>query len=432
MNSRHSTLIYIAAVFITLLVVLAYDFLPQRRFLLLPNKDSWAYTNDDREVGGHSAAGFTTPDFSHWHCQLNTGADEPFCSIGVAMSRDTTDWTVGTDLSMYDQLLVDLRYEGDAKLVRIHIRNYDPLISNPEDYNSAKFNKINLRVSDLHKPILLNMHEFQLSDWWIDQFDIPRKWSQATFDRVTSIGFDFAQSAGMGSHDIEFHRIEFIGAYVDRNIWYLAIIVAWMLAILVLGISRLRDLHLRSLRDQRRLREMADYARAMKAEATTLQHQSRIDPLTGAYNRHGLQQIVETSFEFRRSGENIAIILLDIDHFKQINDHYGHSAGDKVLKVLGSLLLKNTRSFDSVARWGGEEFLLVCPHTTPDNALQLAEKVRLAVKQLTFDDHPDLQITASFGITGVVANEDFAKAFNRADVALYNAKHHGRDRCEMN
>lgn len=419
----------ILGVLLTLLLVFLYEYLPQRQYRLLPSYDAWAFSTDDREHGGNSEARWVGVGNSLWHCELRVGIDNPECAIGVALSRDTDDWTAGVDFSTYEAIVIDIQYTGPAKLIRMHMRNYDELISTPEDYNSAKFNKINLRVSDLKEPIRIEFTEFQLADWWINQYDIPRKWSQATFDRVTSFGMDFAAPAPLGRHEIKINRIDFVGSYISSDTWYLGILGVWMLIILASGIHRLHDLRSRSLRDKLRLQEMADYAREMKEQVRDFQQQSRIDPLTGTYNRIGLQHIVDTAFEWRRKGDRLAMIVIDLDYFKDVNDTYGHAVGDQVLKVTAELLMENTRSFDSVARWGGEEFIIICPQTEPENALKLAEKIRLRIKQLDFPERPDLKISATFGVCEVNEGENFAQAFTRADNALYSGKSSGRDRC---
>lgn len=427
LEMRRSGIYYILAVAITVGLVFIYDYLPKRHYMLLPNADAWAFSNDDGERGGNSEAQWLDNTFSHWRCTLREGVDIPSCAIGVALSRDPDDWTAGVDFSRFQAMIVHLDYEGPSRLIRIHIRNFDEQISSPDDYSSAKFNKINLRVSDLNEPVRIELNEFQLADWWISDYDIPRKWSQATFDRVTSFGLDFASPAPLGTHEVVIKRIEFVGVYLSHSTWYLLILNAWMLVILGSSIIRMRQLHLRSQRDKSRLKEMAAYAQSMKEKIKDFQEQSQIDILTGVYNRIGLQNIIDSVFERRRKNDGLSLIVLDLDHFKNVNDTYGHSQGDEVLKKIGELLTSITRNDDAVARWGGEEFIILCPATSPQEAFTLAEKIRLQIKQLEFADHPDLSISATFGISFVEFEDTFATAFSRADAAMYSGKNSGRD-----
>src|SRR5690606_7568310 len=141
------------------------------------------------------------------------------------------------------------------------------------------------------------------------------------------------------------------------------------------------------------------------------------DPLTGALNREGVAKV----FECREgsSDQNLSIIFIDIDHFKVINDTYGHNIGDNVLVKFVELITENTREVDVLARWGGEEFLLACPNTQLQYATRLAEKLRLCVEQHRWPD--GISLTASFGVAQM-EDELPAEFIGRADEALYTAK----------
>lgn len=161
-----------------------------------------------------------------------------------------------------------------------------------------------------------------------------------------------------------------------------------------------------------------------------LERLSVTDKLTGLFNRLKLDETLE--HEIHRSlrfGQPFSIILLDVDHFKHVNDSHGHQVGDRVLIEIAGILQANTRKTDIVGRWGGEEFLVICPHTDPDGALTLAETLRLALQSHPF---PAVQHqTASFGVTtyreGDLAND----MVGRADAALYLAKEQGRNQVEV-
>ncbi|MDP2371445.1 GGDEF domain-containing protein [Rhodoferax sp.] len=154
------------------------------------------------------------------------------------------------------------------------------------------------------------------------------------------------------------------------------------------------------------------------------------DPLTGLSNRRNLLAVAETAMAHaRRTKEPIALILADIDHFKQINDQHGHAVGDQALEHCGGLLSRLCRTLDVVARWGGEEFLLLLPTTGVDAATGLAERIRETVAT-TGVDHAGLRIgfTLSLGVTVLRAGESLSAAIARADQALYQSKANGRDR----
>jgi diguanylate cyclase (GGDEF)-like protein len=129
-----------------------------------------------------------------------------------------------------------------------------------------------------------------------------------------------------------------------------------------------------------------------------------------------------------RSKKSLSILLADVDYFKKINDEHGHEAGDQVLEALGCLFLGNVRKQDSVARWGGEEFLFLLPDTNLEQAEQLAEKIRTTVanNHIAINDS-SLQTSISFGVAGVENFNNVPAAINAADKRLYRAKEKGRD-----
>ncbi len=154
------------------------------------------------------------------------------------------------------------------------------------------------------------------------------------------------------------------------------------------------------------------------------------DELTGLYNRRFLMEVLgrETA-SARRSGRPFAVCVLDIDHFKSVNDTFGHAAGDAVLRHFASVAGAGKRSADVFGRLGGEEFLLVMPDTGLAGALACAERIRTAVGASPFPEIPaDRRITVTAGIALARDGEDASALLARADAALYLGKHAGRDR----
>ena len=157
---------------------------------------------------------------------------------------------------------------------------------------------------------------------------------------------------------------------------------------------------------------------------------SRHDALTGVHNRLALDEVLKHDFlQFKRSALSYTIILLDVDFFKLVNDQYGHTVGDEVLKMIASTLDSCMRETDFVARYGGEEFLIILPHTHKQSFI-LAEKLRHAISSLEF---PFAQkLTVSIGVSIVnIADKAPEDAVRRADKALYIAKENGRNQSQM-
>lgn len=162
-----------------------------------------------------------------------------------------------------------------------------------------------------------------------------------------------------------------------------------------------------------------------------LKHLATVDPLTSIYNRRKFNEVL--SYELRRDERypgGLSLILCDLDHFKNINDSYGHNKGDEVLKSFTEMVKNMIRSSDTFARWGGEEFVLLLPETGFETAIQLAEKIKQKTENKLFSN--TCKMTVSFGITQFLEGDTETALFKRADDALYKAKTNGRNRLEVN
>lgn len=156
------------------------------------------------------------------------------------------------------------------------------------------------------------------------------------------------------------------------------------------------------------------------------------DPLTSIYNRLHFSNFLESEVDrVKRYGGTFSIIFFDLDHFKKINDEYGHLSGDAVLKEVAEIVGKANRSADIFARYGGEEFIILTPSTDMAGALVHAERLRMDIENHRFSEIS--QLTCSFGVAEFKPDtDDMPSIFKRADTALYNAKHLGRNRVESN
>jgi len=166
---------------------------------------------------------------------------------------------------------------------------------------------------------------------------------------------------------------------------------------------------------------------APHVEAARLERLSQVDPLTGAFNRRGL----EIAFSVSDDGgeEPTSVVMVDVDHFKKINDEYGHAIGDEALKRVAGVLSSGLRAGDAVIRYGGEEFLLVLPRVRLDLAAKIAERARIAVEAVEIDaGGVRFRVTISAGVAERRRGESREEVIDRADTALYSAKQSGRNR----
>ncbi|CCQ74051.1 diguanylate cyclase [Magnetospira sp. QH-2] len=172
-------------------------------------------------------------------------------------------------------------------------------------------------------------------------------------------------------------------------------------------------------------------AQARRLEKAFSQAHQDLDPLTGVHNRQAMTRELERERERHlRTGEPCCIALADLDHFKAVNDTYGHQTGDKVLALAAESFLTSLRPFDYVFRYGGEEFLLFLPNTTLDTGKQAVERLRetLAVTPIPLNNNEKLPVTASFGLAELIDTATVEATIERADQALYWAKDQGRNR----
>ncbi len=161
-----------------------------------------------------------------------------------------------------------------------------------------------------------------------------------------------------------------------------------------------------------------------------IEHQHCFDALTGAINRKSISLLLEQSFEsVKRYDLTFSVAMVDADHFKQINDNYGHMVGDQVLKQISMFLRQSLRKTDCVGRYGGEEFIILLPETEENAAYKVLEQCRESLSQHDIDTgNGNINVTVSIGVTQLHVDDDDAwQAVKRADFALYRAKESGRN-----
>lgn len=170
--------------------------------------------------------------------------------------------------------------------------------------------------------------------------------------------------------------------------------------------------------------------RALRSRGEKLVQVLSTDALTGVASRRGVLETLQSTLDHsRRHAHRAGVILLDLDHFKQINDRHGHGAGDKVLQVAAARIRSSLRSMDTVGRYGGDEFLIILPSVEPTTSVRIAERVRLTLGGgLVHANGVTVRVTASQGIAISDGSEYPQVVIERADAALYAAKRAGRDR----
>ncbi|MCK5728172.1 MAG: GGDEF domain-containing protein [Methylococcales bacterium] len=176
---------------------------------------------------------------------------------------------------------------------------------------------------------------------------------------------------------------------------------------------------------------ISDHLEAQKE----LQHIAMVDSLTGLYNRHWFNDIFKRQLAHCLLGSlKLSLILLDIDHFKSFNDRFGHLVGDIVLKKISEAMLTSLRSSDTLARFGGEEFIVLLPETHLPKSLAIAENIRKSISRLALKDDENNalpKVTVSLGIGQLTIGDSETSLIKKADDALYKAKNQGRNRVQV-
>lgn len=407
-NPPRSAMALAAGILLTFIAVLAHRYIPDRRLTLqpLPNGSNFYLTKGEDTA---TQVDWVNASRLHFKCHFSQGTSGASCGYTFLLFKGKAA-DHGIDLSRFRQINLSIRYAGKANYIRIALRDFDPRFSKADDWNSTKFNSLNVDPADLAQPLAISLREFTVPEWWASGYHLPRQLSQPDMSNAIALSLYLQGEAAGTDHDVQVDKIEFTGHWISAEYWYLGILSLWMIAAASYGTSqwlRLRRQHVELQSEKDRYKEL-----------------STIDGLTKILNRHGIEQFVAS---LENAKLPTSVIVIDLDHFKKVNDNRGHYAGDRVLQTVGEVLKMHTRKTDGLGRWGGEEFILVCPGATLSKASDLAEKLRQRILQTNCIPEDPLTVTASFGVATSPPGGSFDAAFQQADEALYLAKSRGRN-----
>jgi len=395
----------------------------ERRLIIDKNSGMALNLYDDQENGGNSTIHLDDEKNLQWHCILREGYAYPLCGFEILFDKERTH---GVDLRQYEKMRIWLDYTGPSQTVRISLRNFDPQYSKKEILQSTKYNQIEFNVNSLSGVAEFSLKDFFVTNWWVLENKIPPQLSHPQFDNITIFEVQTGSGQHLGKHQFQLYKVEFIGQALSTADWYLAIMVIWLgiiLAFLAYRIIKLKD---EVIFQRNRESELLEINELLDTRSKTLEIQAKIDPLTGAFNRLGIEEAISLGLQdWHKYRKPLSLIMIDIDHFKQVNDLYGHDIGDLVLSNLSNIVQQHIRTQDLLARWGGEEFVLVCRNTDIESARALADKLRELIAKQTLPNK--ISITASFGVATLKTQENVEQLFKAADNALYKAKAAGRN-----
>ncbi|WP_338764097.1 GGDEF domain-containing protein [Massilia sp. METH4] len=405
---------------ITIGLLVWHHFGMERVVDLTQRRDVRIEAMDDRWMGGRSSVSLERGNGAlTMRCQLVRSIEWPACKYQFLISETAA----GMDLSEFDAVTFDVKYEGPGRhALRVMLLNYEPAISKPGEVMTRKVNEVEFPVTG-DGEIRVPLNVFHTATWWIDYMKVPLDETDMRIDNVTSVEVLTGATSAAGEHVVELRSLRLHGKWVTSGELYVGLMAAWIMCAVSWPV--LTSLHLRRElgESSRRLTLLGEINAALQLEARELVEQANTDPLTGALNRQGLRAALMSTSSLL--APPMAVVFADIDHFKRINDRHGHDVGDGVLREFAAVIHGEIRANDKLVRWGGEEFLIVCPATGADQARQLAEKLRAALRVGAWP--AGLRVTASFGIAARTPDEDIGAVIKRADGALYAAKAAGRD-----
>ncbi len=429
-KDKSGIIIIISLLLITAALLLAHKYGMTKVFVIDAESEFTISTLDDRESGGASISSLTRQGSKLiLECEIVNQYNWPFCELAFDLRTTQNNGELqGVDLSRFDKIVVWAQYESHEETgIRVHLRNFNSKYSTPNEYSSLKYNAIEFYNFRSQYPLVTSMKSFQVANWWQSEHQISLEDMAPEFSNVHIIEVVTQTDIPEGKYRLILEKIEFYGKWISTTALYRIILLLWVGTALSYVAKWVALFKTEFKKSKSRQHELEAINRHLDYKSQLLEKQVNRDSLTGLLNRKGLESVLMESLLAETNHLNFSIMFMDIDFFKIINDEHGHKIGDNVLKQFAALIEANIRKTDVIARWGGEEFVLVSSESNKDEIIQFAEKLRTAIENETWPK--DASVTCSFGIT-TLTDSNFDTALERADKALYQAKRQGRN-CVM-
>lgn|GEM_PF-2227532 len=407
---------YFSILLLVLLAALTAVINPQKELQLYPGPGSAVHLYADSiEPGGTSTVNWVDRDNTFYECTIAYGIQYPYCGVVIKYKRpdsknylalDYFEFSDATtlDLSEYDGVYLSLEYWGPSTTLYMFMRNAPKLPGNSRDYDLMPY--LHADFAWTGKAVFVEFSRVQVARWWIDRYDPPQALRDPSFDNIFELGVELPALPPEGEHKLKLNSIIARKSYVSPRHLLLFSAVLIGLGCLVLMIQGL----LKYFSNRR--------------ENETLRTRMMVDPLTQCLNRLGLETAIKGIFPLSNPA-SIFVMVLDLDHFKKINDTLGHAVGDEVLRKASQMIAQELRSDDVFGRWGGEEFVVISK-ISAGHLESLVARLMRSLELVKIEGAPDCRITMSVGIAEARVDEPFEEVFKRADAAMYQVKLAGR------
>ncbi|EPZ7319708.1 GGDEF domain-containing protein [Vibrio mimicus] len=423
--------VLLGLVLITIVTILLYwQFGSAKRVLVSPQRFTYFATNDQISGGASTSVLLIEGSKAQVRCELlASDYPWPYCGISVHINSDPT---LGLDLSDIHTIRLNVDLQGPTEktaAMRFYLRNFNPIYSKVDDEYTHKYNGLEFTPGVGKGSIDIPIRSLQVMTWWLVDNKISIGNSAPEFTNINKIEFATGSGSQFGEYQLTIHQVELIGDYIAGEKLFLAMLIMWAATgawLSVLEIRRSRREALLARMRQEHLQRLNHSLHEQNMKYVEMAHR---DALTGAINRHGIRDwLQEQARLVRWQLSQFSVLFIDIDYFKQVNDVYGHGLGDDLLREFALVINREIRESDRLVRWGGEEFVVFCAQTGIEQAVELAERLRLRVENHSWI-HGD-ELTCSIGISQM-EDERITETVSRADEALYRAKRLGRNRIEV-
>ncbi|BCE03143.1 GGDEF domain-containing protein [Marinicellulosiphila megalodicopiae] len=354
-------------------------------------------------------------------CVIKHLEQYPYCVLTI----DIRDIKMnGMDFSEFTEMTVVGSFETpDNDFLRVGFRHFDAGYSLMNSSNSMKFNQMELKSEEVKRNFVIEFDRLTVPSWWVAGMKKDNVDDLVELNHISYIEFSTGTLPSEGEYKLRLEYFVFEKEVMNISKVYEYLLIFWAVFLMLIMSVIVFVLILRLKAKGNNEKILIEINNALSVKSVELELISQTDALTGAFNRFGLQKKLINTVKNKQYPS--IVTLVDIDHFKSINDTFGHQKGDYVLEKICEIIKSHLRNDESLSRYGGEEFLILMPNLSVSQVKDRIEEIRVGIQ--ISDMNINREVTASFGVAQLNKNGNIKKIINEADKALYIAKSSGRN-----